>query len=151
MTPDMDMAAFKHTFPVRVRTFQVDRQNVVHNVWYFYYFEAARVEFMRDLGFSVDEDTFIEHTKFYIARNTCDYYAPGRFDKEILIHSRISRVGDSSVTFEHIALQQPENLLLAKGTHIMVHVNAQTDKPERLPDSIRQLIRKHEGGSVFSD
>ncbi len=142
---------FRHCHPIRVRTYQVDRQNVVHNIWYFYYFEEARVEFIRTLGLAVDADTFVGHTRFYVAHNACDYLSPALFDRELDILTRISRVGTSSITFEHLAVERDTGRALARGSHVLVHVSTETDRPERIPEAMRELIRAHEGGEVFAE
>ena len=76
---DFKRSVFKHFFSTRVRSYQVDRQNVVHQLWYFYYFEEARVEYIRAVGLPMDRGTFVTHDKFFVAKNTCEYLAPAFF------------------------------------------------------------------------
>ena len=47
---NIDFTAFHHTMSGRVKTFEVDRQNIVHNIIYLYWLEDARVEYFRALG-----------------------------------------------------------------------------------------------------
>ena len=145
---DFNRSAFKHVFPTRVRSFQVDRQNVVHNLWYFYYFEEARVEYIRDVGLVMDRDTFVTHDKFFVVKNTCEYIAPAFFDEEVDILTRIEYVRSSSIGFEHAAVRKTDGVLLAFGTHILVSVDEHEDVPIRVTEDLREKIRSWEGKNV---
>jgi YbgC/YbaW family acyl-CoA thioester hydrolase len=135
---------FRHRWPMRVRSFHVDRQNVVHNLQYLYFFEEARVEYIRALGLPMDEGTFLTHDKFFVVKNSCEYAAPAYFDEMLEILTRISSIGDSSIGFEHIA-RKHDGTVCARGSHVFVHVDALTNTPSRVPESIRSLITAYEG------
>jgi len=145
----IDLQAFHHQHGIRVRSFHVDRQNVVHNLQYFYFFEEARVEYVRSMGIiPIDRDTFTTHDKYFVARNTCDYIEPVYFDEILLIHTRISYVGTSSIKFEHIAVKQT-GAVAARGEHVLVHVDAERDVPSAVPEEMRAKIRSIEGSGVM--
>ncbi len=146
MQPDLSL--FGHRYPYRVKTFQVDRQNVVHNIWYFFMLEEARVEFIRSVGMRIDAEAFVTHSKYFVVRNTCDYYAPASFDQDLMIHSRISMVKNSSLTFEHVIYNESSGQISAMATHVLVHVDVDTNRPARVPDDMRELILAHEGDRV---
>lgn len=143
----MSLEQFRHRHPIRVRFHHVDRMNVVHNLAYFYFFEEARVEYIRALGIPVDERTFVTHDTFFIVRNTCDYFAPAVFDEELGIATRIVQVGNSSIAFEHLALKA-DGTVAARAEHVFVHVDTGSGKPSRVPDRIREMIRAFEGETV---
>ncbi|MCB2204218.1 acyl-CoA thioesterase [bacterium] len=142
-----DIAKFRHSMTKRVLSYHVDRQNVVHNIWYFYYFEEARVEYIRALGLPMDEGTFVTHNKFFVVRNSCDYYAPALFDEQVQLLTRITTVGNSSIGFEHLAVKA-DGTPVARGEHVFVHVDENTNTPTRVPESLRELIRAFEGDNV---
>jgi acyl-CoA thioester hydrolase len=142
-SPDL----FRHRLAQRVLSYHVDRQNVVHNLWYFYYFEEARVEYVRAIGLPMDSQTFISHHKFFVVRNTCDYFAPAYFDEELQLLTRITFVRNSSIGFEHLALKA-DGTAVARGEHVFVHVDEQTDRPSRVPEALREMIHAYEGDSV---
>jgi len=65
--------------------------------------EVARIEFVRDtFEIVMDQGTFVTHDKFYFVRNAIDYFTPARFDEELLIQTRVAKIGNTSVTFEQI-------------------------------------------------
>ncbi len=138
---------FRHRMPRRVLSYHVDRQNVVHSNWYFYYFEEARLEYVRAIGMPMDSETFVTHHRGFVVRNTCDYFAPAFFDEELRILTRITFVRNSSIGFEQFAVS-PAGKPLARGEHVFVHVDARSDRPSRVPDTLRELIRSYEGENV---
>ena len=143
------ISKFKHRYPFRVRTFHVDRQNVVHNIWYFYFFEEARVEYVRELGMQIDEQTFVSHDKFFVVKNSCEYAAPAYYNEELILFTRIAYVKNSSISFEHLAVQ-PERGLVARADHILVSVDERTNLPRRVPEDLRGMIARYEGvNAVF--
>lgn len=121
--------------------------NIVHNLSYFYFFEEARVEYIRELGLPVDAGTFVTHDRFYIVRNACDYFAPAVFDEKLTVLTRIMAVRSSSIAFEHVALKE-DGTPAARAEHVFVHVDADSDRPARVPDALRERIRTYEGGNV---
>jgi acyl-CoA thioester hydrolase len=142
------LASYRHQYPFRVRTFHVDRQNVVHNIWYFFFLEEARVEYMRALGFPIDEQTFVSHTKFFVAHNSCNYRGPAFYNDELLIGSRVASVGTTSITFDHTIVKAATGEVVATASHVLVYVDADTNLPTPVPDDIRARIAAYEAGEV---
>ena len=145
---DFRRSDFNHLFHARVRSFQVDRQNVVHNLWYFYYFEEARVEYIRAVGLPMDQETFVTHDKFFVVKNSCEYFAPAFFDEELEILTRIEYVRNTSIGFEHAAIRESDGTLLAFGKHVLVSVNERDDVPVRVSEDLREKILSLEGENV---
>jgi acyl-CoA thioesterase FadM len=60
-------------------------------------------------------------------------------------------VKNSSFGFEHV-IRHENGTVLAVASSVLVHLNPATQRPERIPDSYRTLIRSFEGDSVvFSE
>lgn len=142
---DIDESKFTHEYPMRVRTFHVDRQNVVHNIWYFYYLEEARVEYLRAVGLPIDDQTFISHHRFYVVRNTCDYHSAALFDEEVIVKTRTAFVKNSSAGLEHIIVSKRDGRRIVTATHVLVYIDTDTNRPDTIPDSLRAKIRGYEG------
>ncbi|MDH7515482.1 MAG: thioesterase family protein [Bacteroidota bacterium] len=137
---------FHHVYPFRVRSFHVDRQNVVHNVWYFFFLEEARVEYLRSVGFPIDDASFVGRDKFLVAHNACSYHTPALFDDALVIRTRVARVGNTSLSFEHIIEHAETGRIIAEATHVLVHVDAATERPAPLSENLRKCIEKYERG-----
>ncbi len=147
---ETDLSRYRHDYPIRVRTFHVDRQNIVHNIWYFYFLEEARVEYFRDLGMPIDDQTFISHHKFFVVRNTCDYHMAAVFDDELIVKTRTAQVKNSSMELEHAIVSKHTGNILVTATHILVYVDTVTNRPERIPEDLREKVKRWEAGKSGS-
>ena len=107
---------------VRVRYYEVDRQNAVHHSVYSTYFEMGRTELLRVNGYDYKtlEDTGIV---LVVARLECRYRAPARYDDELLITTTVGKI--DRVRLEHLyTIERPDDgRLIAQGKTILVHVD----------------------------
>ena len=72
-----DILLFKHKVQVRVRTWEVDWQGIVHNSYYLRYMEIGRLEYRRAFGYNLNPDgTFNDGLKVFVVHNSVDYHAP---------------------------------------------------------------------------
>ena len=143
----IDLTKFKHSITSRVRTYDVDRQNIVHNAVYLYWLEVGRVEYFRALGLPIDVQTFITKHHFVVAHVEIDYLGAARFDEEYEVLTRTTFMKNSSFGMEQvIRLTSGEVLLLASA--VIVHLNPARQISERIPDSYRKLVREFEGDDV---
>ena len=63
---------FHHRLHSRVRSYDVDRQSIVHNAVYLYWLEAARIEYFRDIGVPIDRQSFVTKHRFVVVRAEID-------------------------------------------------------------------------------
>ncbi|MBI2793256.1 MAG: acyl-CoA thioesterase [Ignavibacteria bacterium] len=142
---------FNHRLHSRVRSYDVDRQGIVHNAIYLYWLEAARIEYFRDLGVPIDRQSFVTKHRFVVVTTEIEYVQPGQFDDPYTVFTRVSFVKNSSFGFEHV-IQHQNGTILATAKAVLVHLNPATQQPERITDSYRSLIKEFEGDSVnFTD
>ncbi|MCO6466949.1 MAG: acyl-CoA thioesterase [Bradyrhizobiaceae bacterium] len=142
---------FNHRLHSRVRSYDVDRQSIVHNAVYMYWLEAARIEYFRDLGIPIDRQSFVSKHRFVVAKTEIEYLQAALFDDPYTVLTRVSFVKNTSFGFEHV-IQHENGTVLAVAKSILVHLNPASHKPERIPDSYRTLIREFEGDAVtFSE
>lgn len=148
MTPRLNSALFHHSVHHRVRSHECDRQSVVHNARYLEILEVARIEFCRDvLNLPIDVGTFVEHHKYHSVRNALDYFYPARFDEELVIFTRVSKVGRTSITFEQIINSPVDGRRVVEGEAVMVSIDPITNEPSPIADALKDLIRAQEGYS----
>ena len=118
---------FKFSARTRVGFSDTDAQGVVYYGRYNPYFDLARVEYLRALG--------LLHRPsggdFVMRANDVEYFAPARFDDELEIHARVSRIGRTSVTFEFAAYKIPDD----------------TAARHRAPDARLHRPRRAQGGA----
>lgn len=142
---------FNHRLHSRVRSYDVDRQGIVHNAVYLYWLEAARIEYFRDLGIPIDRQSFVTKHRFVVVTTEIEYKQPAQFDDPYTVFTRVSFVKNTSFGFEHV-IQHENGTVLATAKAVLVHLNPATHQPERITDSYRSLIKEFEGDSVtFTD
>jgi YbgC/YbaW family acyl-CoA thioester hydrolase len=134
-----ERSLFRHEFQYRVRSHECDRQRVVHNARYLEILEIARIEYCRDvLKLPIDPETFVGHHKFFFVRNAMDYFSPAVFDEPLLVLTRISKLGTTSVTIEQIIESVLDGRRVLEAEAIMVSVDPATDRPIDLDIQLRQ-------------
>lgn len=135
---------FHHRLHSRVRSYDVDRQGIVHNAIYLYWLEAARIEYFRDIGVPIDRSSFVTKHRFVVAQTSIEYRQAAQFDDPYVVYTRVSFVKNTSFGFEHV-IRHDNGTILAVASSVLVHLNPANHKPERIPDSYRALIRDFEG------
>lgn len=143
---DLNKSKYKHKFQLRVRNFQVDSQGIVHNAIYLEYCEIGRVEYVRNLGIQLlPTGIFDDGIKINVKRNEINYESPATVDDQLDIYTRISYIKNTSFCFEHLIFHTDTGRLLVTQKSVQVNLNADTNKPERLPDHLRKIITDFEG------
>ena len=141
MQPHYNESDFSYVTHHRIRSHECDRQGVMHNARYIEMLEVARIEFCRDvLKVPIDQWTFAQHHKFYFVRNLLNYFHPARFDDELIILTRTSQIGRTSITLEQIVNRKRDNLRILEAEAVMVSVDETTDNPKEIEPGLRERI-----------
>jgi acyl-CoA thioester hydrolase len=135
---------FKFSARTRVGFSDTDAQGIVYYGRYHPYFDLARVEYHRMLGL-LHESTGGD---FVMRANEVEYFAPARFDDELEIDCRVSRIGRTSVTFEFAAYKVPERELMVTAHQTLVYVDLAERTAVPVPAVYRDAIVGFEGGDV---
>ena len=134
---------FKYSALTRVWFSDTDAQGVVYYGRYLPYFDHARTEYHRHLG-----RLGIEGAEFVMRASNVEYHAPARFDDLLECFVRVSRLGRTSVTYEHCALRLPDDTLMVTATQAIVLVERATRRPLPIPAAAREPIRAFEGNDL---
>lgn len=144
---NIDLAKFKHSLASRVRTYDVDRQNIVHNAVYLYWLEVGRIEYFRSLGLPIDAQTFVTKHHFVVAHVEIDYLGAARFDDEYEVLTRTVFMKNSSFGIEQIIRLINGDILLHANA-VIVNLNPARQTSERISDSYRKLVQEFEGADM---
>ena len=136
-------------YPLRVRYVEVDAQRHVFFSHYLDYFDIALTEYMRAIGHIYSDMVASGVDMFYVEAN-CQYKGRARFDDLLHVHARIGHIGNTSFTFEFAIYKQPADDLIATGQITAVAVDAKTEKPIRVPDTLREAVARFEGESALA-
>jgi len=135
---------FRYHYPLQVRYVEVDAQRHVFFGHYLTYFDVALVNYMRAIGYPYPDMVASGTDMFYVAAD-CQYKGRARFEDMLHIHARIGHIGDTSFSFDFAAHKQPAGELIATGKIVAVAVDAETEKPVRVPDGLRTAVAQFEG------
>ena len=118
---------------VRVRFAETDQMGVVHHSVYPVWFEAGRVEWMRqrDLSYRELEDSGIS---LAVSRLEVTYRAASRFDDLVRVESTMVSARSRHVVFEYRVTLQPGGSLVATGRSEHVPTD-RSGRAVRLPES----------------
>ncbi len=142
MEKDFDVSKFPVKLKIEVRSYEVDFQNVVNNAVYFNYFELARIDYRRKMGYELlPNGTFSDGLIFFVAHNECDYLAPAYLGNELEIYSRISYVKNSSLCFEHLIFNKSTEQFIARGSGVIVNVDPISMNPTPVPENMINEIK----------
>ena len=103
-----------HETRLRVRYGETDQMGVAHHANYLLYFEEGRTRMMAERGCSYAE---LERrgVGLPVRKVELRYRAPARFDEELLVETRVARLGAASVTLETRILRADDRSALASG------------------------------------
>lgn len=141
-----ELQKFNHRFDGVVKFDEVDSFGIVHNVKYFYWLEWGRTNYFETIGIRLDSKTFSETFPVLVVHNEIDYLASAKFNEKFNVYSRISRIKNSSLTFDNI-ITIGETRLIAKASAVLVHLD-NNHMPDRIPDKYRKLIIDYEGQNI---
>ncbi|WP_424951472.1 acyl-CoA thioesterase [Deinococcus sp.] len=131
---------------LRVRWAEVDAQGVVFNGHYLTYADVCCTEYFRAAGLPqwnvvATADSPEDTLDSYVVRATLDYKSSARFDDLLTLRGRISRLGNSSFTFE--CRMERAGVLLCTVTAISVNAHQGVSRP--LPEHFRAAVLAFQG------
>lgn len=142
---------FAFTIPIRVYYEDTDAGGVVYHSNYINYFERARTEWLRSLGFEQD-NLVSEHQSIFVVRSLdCEYLRPALFNDELFVTVEIREIGKTIVVFKQHVVRKAKNdkeskhgehVILAKGNVSVVVIDSIKLKPKRLPKFLLEKINK---------
>lgn len=137
---------FCYHHDIRVRFADTDLQAIVFNANYLTYYDVAWTEYFRAVGFEW-KDLLALGVDTVLARTTMEFKSPARFDEILEVHTRVSKIGTTSLTFEFEIYPQGEDRLINSAGSLYVCVDPKTLKSTPVPELLRARILAFEGRS----
>ncbi len=138
------MSKAEFILPVRVYYEDTDVAGVVYYANYLKFYERARTEWLRSLGY--DQDVLIEQgLAFAVAHVDARYFAPARFNDKLLVKTQIVKSRRASVVFhQQVVMEEAgkngEEKLLNEATIKVACVDVNTMIPISMPDYLVEEI-----------
>ena len=137
-------ADFKFNHKLRVRFAETDLQGIVFNGNYLTYYDVAWTEYFRAMGYEW-KDIVATGADTVLARTTIEFKSPAHFDEVLEIYTRVSKIGNTSITFDFEIYPEGAERLIGTSSSLYVCVDPKTLKPVRVPDPLRSRISEFEG------
>ncbi|HET9262843.1 MAG TPA: thioesterase family protein [Vicinamibacterales bacterium] len=123
---------------VRVRYAETDKMGVVYYANYLVWFEVARADLLRSLGWTYRE---MEHSgvSLPVIEAHCEYHRPARYDDELEIHASGRLLSPVRMEFTYQVRRIADDLVAATGRTVHAALDS-TGRPCRLPARIREVF-----------
>ena len=132
------MTSGEFRWPVRVYYEDTDAGGVVYHTGYIRYFERARTEWLRALGYSQQQLVEEEGVLFTVVDLAIHYRRPARLDELLDVVTR-AEVAGASVLFSQ-AVHSADGALLAEGQVRVACVDARSFRPRRPPGWLHERV-----------
>ena len=129
----------KGEIKLRVRYSDTDQMGYVYYGRYASYYEVARVELFRSLGFSY-KNLEEEGIGMPVIDMDTKYLLPIKYDEEIIIKTRIEELPSSKIIFYYDIFNKENNLANSAKT-TLTFINLSSKKPVRIPKELLELIK----------
>ena len=140
----MKRKIYNFFYTLRVRYAEVDAQGIVFNSHYLTYFDCAITEYYRKIKYNYISEVKKSKKDFHVIKTTIEYKKPISFDQIIDLGVKVSKIGNTSLTFDISIYSNRKNLLLAEGNIIQVYTDQIKKCSTPLSKSFVKKIRKFE-------
>ena len=136
------MAQFE--LPIRIYWEDTDAGGIVFYANYLKFFERARTEWLRALGFGQQQLREESAGMFVVTEASTRYLRPARLDDELIITARLERAGRASLVLAQQALlrtaARAEDALLCDARVHIGWVDSRSLRPARIPSTILDRV-----------
>jgi acyl-CoA thioester hydrolase len=131
-------SAKNFTFPIRVYYEDTDAGGVVYHANYLKFFERARTEMLRALGYEQDWLKANAGIIFVVRSLQIDYLRPALFNELLQVSAAVIEAKKASFTFNQQINRGDEPL--CTGVVRIACLDAHTLRPKAIPDYLLELL-----------
>lgn len=129
---------YDHEIKIRVRYGETDQMGYVYYGNYAMYYEVARVESLRNLGFAY-KDLEADGIMLPVLENHSYFIAAAKYDDLLTIKITVPEIPGVKIGFRY-EITNENDILINKGSTILAFVNMKTGKPCRPPEVMQKLF-----------
>jgi acyl-CoA thioester hydrolase len=133
---------YRHRTAVQVRFRDIDAFGHVNNAVFFSYVELARIRYLLEI---LQPATGFDRLPLILARVELDFRSPIAFGEDVVVESRVERIGRTSFEMVHRMTAGPDGRLAAEVQTVLVTYDYAAARPIRVPDEWRRRMSQHEG------
>ncbi|KYG79468.1 thioesterase [Roseivirga seohaensis] len=126
---------------IRVRYAETDQMAYVYYGNYAMYYEVARVEALKQIGFSYGE---LEKAGIMmpVHENYSKYHSPAKYDQLLTIKVTIPEIPKVRMRFNY-EIRNEQNDLINEGMTTLVFVNMESNKLTKAPKELVQVLEPY--------
>jgi acyl-CoA thioester hydrolase len=130
---------YLHFQGIATRWHDNDVYGHVNNVVYYSYFDSVVNTYLIESG---GLDIHSGDVVGYVVSSSCDYFSAIAFPESIEVGLRISKLGNSSVTYELAIFKAGIDNACAAGRFVHVFVNRESNRPQAIPARLREAMTR---------
>ncbi len=130
---------FEATVTLRIRYAETDQMGFAYYGNYATYYEVARVEALRTMGYSYKEIED-EGILMPVLENYSKYLLPARYDELITIKVSLPKMLGVKSVFKYLFYNENQELI-HEGETILAFINKETGKPCRPPAKLVEVLK----------
>jgi len=134
------------SLPVRVYYQDTDAGGVVFHGGYLNFFERARTEWLRQLGFDVRQLAEHEGVLFIVRELRMSYLRPAQVDDMLTVTATVENLGRAQFTLDQRVLRGAD--LLVQGSVNLACVSVRGLKPSRVPPRVYSALGLSSGQQI---
>ena len=125
---------------IRVYYEDTDSGGVVYYANYLKFIERGRSEYLRNLGFELDQLSTNQGIIFAVKSLTADYLSPARLNDKLEVKTCVLKTSRVSIVFLHKIVNPKQNKVLFEAQVVIVCLNINNFKPSAIPSVILEKI-----------
>jgi len=139
---------YRHRTTLQVRFRDIDAFGHVNNAVFHSYVEQARIQYLLDV---LEPDKPFDRLPLILARVELDYRSPITFGEEVLVETRVERIGRTSFGMSHRMTVAADDRLVGDVQSVLVTYDYAAARPVPVPDDWRRLLGQYEGRAFDAD
>ncbi|MGC6406442.1 tol-pal system-associated acyl-CoA thioesterase [Bisgaard Taxon 45] len=132
------MSANVFNFPIRVYYEDTDAGGVVYHARYLHFFERARTEYLRCVGFSQHTLLNEQQLAFVVKTMNIDYRYPAKLDNLLIVETLVTELKGASIFFTQRL--KKEEQILCEATVKVACVDLGKMKPIAIPAEMKAVL-----------
>lgn len=130
------------SWQVRVYHEDTDGHGIVYYANYFKFFERARTEMLRSIGFEQDEMKKRLGILFVVKSVYADFIQPAQFNDKLTITAGIDAIKRASMVFNQKVIQPPDNnRVLCQAIVRIACLDADSRRPKAIPSGFMERMK----------
>lgn len=140
MSDVLSKDSYPFSWPVRVYYEDTDTGGVVYYANYLKFYERARTEALRHIGFQQEALKNEDNLLFVVSSVQADYKRPAVLDDELTVFVRIAKMARTYLVFEQKIVKEIDGkeTLLNAATVKVACVQGDSYRPKALPDAVSE-------------